>query len=240
MSVENLDKIYDENYFNSQWPGHRYSFEAVSKTFLPMAKLFHHFLGIKSCIDLGCASGVLLSHLKDYGVSVLGVDASSYARELARDDMKNYILHTDIFDINPKNFRKYDLVFSADLAEHLGNVRQAIKFVKLLERLSAKLVVCIITCDYANRHLPVQPSGSGGDPTHGMYAGEMYWRELFAKHTRLIPCPELEWLFETTIKRPAFCFSASDLEYKVIYVGNDNFDSTKKYNILPLDIIVRK
>jgi 2-polyprenyl-3-methyl-5-hydroxy-6-metoxy-1,4-benzoquinol methylase len=69
-------------------------------------------LGAKSCLELGCFSGPVLSLLEQAGIEVKGVDASQLAFVLACPNVRGRVLFGDLLSLN---IDKYDVVLAMDI-----------------------------------------------------------------------------------------------------------------------------
>ena len=89
-------------------------------------------------LDLGCGSGFLKKKILDKlkPNMVTGLDISKEAITLARERFSNiFFICGDAEVLNSLNGKKFDLIVSADLFEHLGNQRLHLKSIKtIMER----------------------------------------------------------------------------------------------------------
>jgi 2-polyprenyl-3-methyl-5-hydroxy-6-metoxy-1,4-benzoquinol methylase len=106
-------------------------------------------------IDLGCGKGTVTHLLKKNNNSVIGVDVSDTALEIAKSRFPDIVFKN--FDINQineieiffgQNDLKVDLIFSAELFSYLSNYK------KVLASLSKKCKYLMITL-----YLPENPIG---------------------------------------------------------------------------------
>lgn len=86
-------------------------------------------LGAKSCLELGCFTGAVLSLLKDAGVQVTGLDASHLAFVLAYPNVRDHMLFGDL--LTTDFTQQFDVVLAMDILEHLNPV----KFDRYLEKI---------------------------------------------------------------------------------------------------------
>ena len=75
-------------------------------------------LDAKSCLEIGCNTGPVLSLLHDAGVEVTGVDLSHLAFALAYPSIRHRMLYGDILSL--KLARRFDVVVAMDFFEHLS------------------------------------------------------------------------------------------------------------------------
>ncbi len=85
-----------------------------------MAEVIAQFAPAKA-LELGCASGAVLSALRDLGIVADGVDISATAREHAPADIRDHIFVGDVLDSGALGLAPpYDMVFGLDIFEHLN------------------------------------------------------------------------------------------------------------------------
>ena len=92
----------------------------------------------KSVVDVGCGTGTWLKIFKDNGVEeVLGIDGDYVDRKLLKIDLDKFI----DYDLEKfyKSEKKYDLVISLEVAEHLSELSSDV-FVETLSGLSDTLI----------------------------------------------------------------------------------------------------
>ncbi len=146
-------------------------------------------------LDVGCAYGFLIRHLRSRGVETFGVDFSDYALEHAPDDVKPYLRNLDLRTGNDTFFGPdhFSIVTCLETMEHLSeeHVPNALGTMERAARPGGWVVLTICTED--------QP-GWDTDPTHVTIKSREWWLEQFAV-TGLVHTPEKEdalrrfWLF---------------------------------------------
>lgn len=125
------------------------------------------FIQPKSVIDVGCGIGTWLSVFSKLGIrDFLGVDGDWVDKQLLKIPENNFVSHdlTKLLGIN----RKFDLVVSLEVAEHLYE-RYAETFVNSLVNLGSVVLF--------SAAIPFQ----GGIP-HVNEQFPDYWAELFGKY----------------------------------------------------------
>lgn len=75
-------------------------------------------LGAKSCLEIGCFNGPLLSLLSDKGIAVTGIDPSHLAFVVAFANIRKNLLYGDLLSVSLD--RKYDSIILLDVLEHLN------------------------------------------------------------------------------------------------------------------------
>jgi len=100
-------------------------FEHFIKPHLPSARN-------SKIVDIGCGSGYFLNYLKKVGyANIYGVDISAEQIELCKKRGISQVLLYDGIEFLKKNPDTFDLVFSANMVEHLIK-EQIVKFFKVL------------------------------------------------------------------------------------------------------------
>jgi SAM-dependent methyltransferase len=75
-------------------------------------------LGAKTCLELGCFSGAVLTLLADQGIDVCGVEVSHLAFVLAYSNVHERIRFGDLLDIQLPG--QFDVFLGMDILEHLS------------------------------------------------------------------------------------------------------------------------
>jgi SAM-dependent methyltransferase len=78
-------------------------------------------LGARSCFELGCFTGPVISILADAGVSVLGAEVSHLAFAFAYPNVREAILFGDLLTLDVE--RQFDVVLCMDVLEHVSPLR---------------------------------------------------------------------------------------------------------------------
>lgn len=120
-------------------------------------------------LDMGCAFGYLVSALRKKGVQAYGIDISEYAVSQADAAIKPYIKAMSALDELPPEFpKKYDLVVSIEMIEHLYEDDG----LEVIKKMTA----------YADRVLLSSTDNDFAEPTHVNVQPKEYWCEKFAEH----------------------------------------------------------
>jgi SAM-dependent methyltransferase len=160
-------------------------------------------LGAKSCLDLGCFTGAVISLLESRGLSVCGVDISHMAFVLAYNNIRSSMRYGDLLD---QSFETtFDCVCAMDVLEHINPGK--------VERYVARIAELISPTGFGyingpmfgqddvfgkiyEPHLPEweaeSPDGfwhhlecdHKGWPVHGhlIFAGPRWWENLLLKY----------------------------------------------------------
>jgi SAM-dependent methyltransferase len=78
-------------------------------------------LGARSCLEIGCFTGAVLSLLARDGLAVAGVDASHLAFVLAYPEIRGCMIFGDL--LTAEIGRRFDVVLGMDIFEHFSPVR---------------------------------------------------------------------------------------------------------------------
>lgn len=73
-------------------------------------------LGAKSCLDIGCSNGPVMSVLASNGVDVVGIDMSHLAFALAYSNVRDRMVYGDLLAVDLN--RTFDVVVAMDFFEH--------------------------------------------------------------------------------------------------------------------------
>ncbi|MGD9617876.1 MAG: class I SAM-dependent methyltransferase [Alphaproteobacteria bacterium] len=139
-------------------------------------------LGARSCFELGCFTGTVLSLLADRGLRVLGTEASHLAFVFACANIRTAMLYGDLLSLPITE--RFDAVLCMDVLEHVSPLRLDAYLAKLLSLLAE------------DGYLYVNSPMFGNDPTFGIveapYLAE--WRSVGdASYWRHWPCDERGW-----------------------------------------------
>jgi SAM-dependent methyltransferase len=156
------DDIYDEKYYTDGLdPQYEKSCEVIAES---IVKVFSP----KSVVDVGCGPGQLLLALKKRWCDCQGLDRSSAALNICRQNGLDVIKFDLKYDILPKDI-KADVVVSTEVAEHLPEL-YADRFVDILCAIADK--VLMTAAEPATTYI--------GDHTHVNEQPKEYWIEKFA------------------------------------------------------------
>lgn len=117
----------------------------------------------RSVLDVGCGTGIYLSHFKEKGVSVLGVDASDAVLEKLKINRDEIIISDIRKGFKPP--KKYNLCICLELAEHIP-------------KSNSKALVEILTDSSDTIVFTAAPPGQGGQ-NHINEQKREFWIKLF-------------------------------------------------------------
>ena len=122
-------------------------------------------------LDVGCAKGFLIKHLRDRGVDAYGVDISKYACDVS--EVKRFIDNEDFINYRPR--KNFDIVFSQDMLEHISEDR------------IDDYISRMFSCGYHQFHIiTTSEHNCGGDNTHKTIKELNWWKNKFNKDDLII------------------------------------------------------
>lgn len=127
------NEIYDESFYAT------YLYPEMVNSYQWIAKSIVEMFSPKSVVDIGCGRGQLLSALKKRGVVCRGLEYSSAALNICRQNSLDVTKFDLELDMLPKDFRA-DVVISTEVAEHLPE-RCADRFVGILCAIADNVVM---------------------------------------------------------------------------------------------------
>ena len=139
-------------------------------------------LGARSCFELGCFTGPVLSLLAETGISVLGSEVSHTAFALAYPNVRDCMLFGDLLTL--KIERRFDVILCMDALEHISPL--------LLDTYVERIVSLVDQDGYVYFNSPMW----GQDRIFGVFE-ERYleeWRSVGdASYWRHWPCDDKGW-----------------------------------------------
>jgi len=87
-------------------------------------------LGARSCFELGCFTGSVISLLADDGVRVLGTEVSHLAFAFAQPNIREVMIFGDLLTVDIE--RRFDVVLCMDVLEHISPLKLAHYIQRLL------------------------------------------------------------------------------------------------------------
>jgi SAM-dependent methyltransferase len=139
-------------------------------------------LGARSCFELGCFTGSVISLLADAGVSVLGVEVSHLAFALAQPNIREAMIFGDLLTLDID--RCFDVVLCMDVLEHVNPLLLDHYIEKLLTLMNEDGYIYLNTPMWGRDHV----FGSFEEPylEEWLSVGdESYWRHW--------PCDATGW-----------------------------------------------
>jgi 2-polyprenyl-3-methyl-5-hydroxy-6-metoxy-1,4-benzoquinol methylase/ribosomal protein S27E len=116
-----IQNRYDDKYFQYEVENHKNFFNLQLKTFedCNIENLIGGFKG-KKVLDVGCATGMLLNHLKNKGANVFGVEICTQSCRYAYENFGLTIYNGTLENARyESNF--FDIIHFSHLIEHLEN-----------------------------------------------------------------------------------------------------------------------
>jgi hypothetical protein len=155
---ENLDKFYDENFYEEH-------IEGMSKSAAIVLGLLYEHYNPQRVIDIGCGQGAWLAAAESLGAKILkGLDGEWVTKEALLS--KNIDFMAVNFDeAMPELKEKYDLCISLEVAEHISQAN-AKRFIDLL-------------CEVSDMVLFSAAIKYQGGRNHINEQWQSYWVDLF-------------------------------------------------------------
>jgi SAM-dependent methyltransferase len=139
-----LSEVYSRSYFTGEEgsfdhfmiPGSGVNYEEsfaaarVQKFVVTIKKLFEYVPNARSILDIGAASGEFLAIARDTGLSISGIELSSYAASRAKEKY-GFELHKVRFE-NYTGAEKYDLIHTNHVFEHFAAPHKALDHIASL------------------------------------------------------------------------------------------------------------
>ncbi len=88
-------------------------------------------LGARSCLELGCFTGPVLSVLKDAGLEVAGIEVSHLAFVMAYPNIRNQIIYGDL--LTQRLGQQFDVVVGMDVLEHISPFKLGLYFERVAQ-----------------------------------------------------------------------------------------------------------
>ena len=86
-------------------------------------------LGARSCLEIGCFTGPVLSILKDAGLEVAGIEVSHLAFVMAYPNIRNRMIYGDLLSIRLE--QQFDVVIGMDVLEHISPLKLGLTFERI-------------------------------------------------------------------------------------------------------------
>jgi len=176
-------------------------------------------LGVKSCLEIGCYSGSVLSLLDKAGVDVRGVEISHRAFLFAEQTIYDKIQYGDLLDLSSD--KKYDAFLAMDVLEHLNPSKFDLYIARIASLLSENGIAYINSPMVGHDRVFQQVFGvyvdewaevgdtnnwhhihcdEKGWPVHGhlVWASPAWWENAFRKHG-LVRDTEAELVVQTIL-----------------------------------------
>lgn len=154
-----LTTIYDQEFYDEQ----------KEKSFLSAKRIVPEILkhvNVNSVVDVGCRIGTFLSVFKQLGINdICGIDGAYVQNDQLLISKDNFIAHDLNIPINLK--RKFDLVVSLEVAEHLDETSADVLINSLVSLGAVVLFSAAIPYQGGTHHVNLQ--------------WQSYWAEKFIK-----------------------------------------------------------
>lgn len=143
----NISKKYGKSYWDGDrkygYGGYKY----IKDYHKPLAQKLikdYNLNNNSKILDLGCGKGFLLYEIKKIlkGISISGLDISSYAKNHAKKEVKRNIIKKDLN--NKLNFKdkEFDLVISINTLHNL-KIQKIVQCISEIERVGISKFICV-------------------------------------------------------------------------------------------------
>lgn len=187
-------------YNNKAYYQHIYASEEINSQqsrqfYHDVAEYLQRVLSVNSVLDVGCATGMVVSAFRDLGIEAYGIDVSAYAISQVQERDKPFVHEQSALEELPEDFPEhFDLVTCIEVAEHIPE-EQTKAFIKRLCELGNYIVFSSSPSDMEDR-------------THFNVQQQEYWCKRFAENG-FYRCMDREMMLPTTW---TICFSRFQLE----------------------------
>lgn len=127
----------------------------------------------KKVLEVGCATGAAVREMRKIGIEAYGCDASEYILGLAGDDVKEYLYHVDMRELENSQLADeapFDLIVSKDVLEHA--TEDVIRDILIsFSRLAKKQAHIVNTGEFDYQ-------AANGDATHFLIKPLDWWNDL--------------------------------------------------------------
>jgi SAM-dependent methyltransferase len=163
--MTNIEDMYDKNFFDPEGnkPANYSSYGSYLDNgwFKDQAKRLADTFASEKILDVGCAKGFIVQHLRELGREAYGLDISKYAVSQAPQEIKSFLSCMKIEDLKAE--QKYDLVISIETLEHVTDLNKALQKIYNCLKLPGFLWISVpfYAKDFQEGHLK-----KGDDVTH--------------------------------------------------------------------------
>ena len=165
-----MDSTYNKTFYDS-FCGEDYSNTEVWTAFFGnVADKIIEIFSPKTVLDAGCATGYLVSALRDRGVEAWGFDISSYAISSAKEEIQPYLNVQSLTDPLPSHFpNRFDLAVTIEVLEHMFPEEGSEAIAKL--------------CSYSDTVIFSSTPSDINNRTHVNVQQSEYWAKEFSKNS---------------------------------------------------------
>jgi len=133
---KHLKNRYSKKYFYYELRNQHNFFELMRKTLIDikfLEKITPEFKTPRKFLDIGCATGLLLNYIRQFGWDVTGIELDKYSAEYARKNFKLNIINKSLEETKlPGN--SFDVIHWSHVIEHLPSPSMGLKKIyKLLK-----------------------------------------------------------------------------------------------------------
>lgn len=132
-----LKNRYSEKYFYYEFENHHNFFELMRKTLHDIKfheKISKEFISGKKFLDIGCATGLLLNYIRQYGWDVQGIEIDKYSVQYAKKNFNLNIINKPLEDVEIQN-ESFHVIHWSHVIEHLPSPVNGLKKIyKMLKK----------------------------------------------------------------------------------------------------------
>ncbi len=166
---------YSEGYFQ-RGEGSNYKGYEDGRQFEIRAETIRDRFHPISVLDVGCARGFLVGHLRKMGIDAHGVDISEWATgSVPPQSLGKFLKTVDVTKGLPYKNGEFDLVMSQDFLEHIDE-KEVPKLINEMLRVGKRQFHIITTPEYTMY----------GDETHVCMRSLEWWQQKFPKSDNIV------------------------------------------------------
>ena len=174
---------FGKTYFDSSSVGIGYGGYNYDGRFKKVVKQMINFFNLKKnykFLEIGCAKGYLLVEFYKYGLNVVGLDKSEYAKKNCHKLLRKYIFN---FNIEKKlNFKDqhFDLIICKEVFPHIfpSKINRLMKEIVRVSKKPQNIYLCIQTFKKEKDRLLFKK----WDLTHKSNYSKKEWNTIFEKN----------------------------------------------------------
>ncbi len=174
-----MNEIYNEDYYtkakNSPYIGYPKSnlgVDVYSVMMFRADEICVAFPSNISIIDWGCATGILVSILRNKGFNAIGYDFAEWAIE---NKLSEFVYRADALKIKEEEIPIVDVMYSSDFIEHLPPQEVLPFLIKISKRCKKEM------WHYVPFYPELNTPTAGPGNVHLTQVNAKWWREIFEK-----------------------------------------------------------
>ena len=182
------DYFDNKNYLNGY---KEYKYDGRYKIIVKKIIKFFKLKKGSTILEIGCAKGFIIKEFKLFGMKVIGVDKSSYAKANAHESIKNNIkIFKNISRIQSLKKEHFDLLISKETLPHLS-LKELKLLVSNIKKFKIKNILFVIQCLKSEKDREYYLKW---DDTHKTLWKKNQWRKFFRENKLKVKL-EFKYLF---------------------------------------------